>query len=153
MKHKIEAAVGVSVAIVAFLSYGVTGGDDPYISFAVSRNIADGGLTNFANTNGDKVQQSTSLMWVVLIGLLARLFQTNVVLTAHILSAVFFAAFVSVSLICLRSIAQKFAFAILVLASLPLSYWAMSGTEHPLSWFLLVMLLFRWNDRHLPLFG
>ena len=62
----------LAALFAGFLVYGASGHDDPHINFWFSHTLLEYG--ELVNYNGDRVQQTTSLLLVVLVALFSKIF-------------------------------------------------------------------------------
>ena len=136
-RSRLSAARAVLLAVVALIgplvslvAFGSTGRDDPYITFAAAEAFRE--HLSIANVNGDPFEQSTSLLFTVVLALLGALLPISTFNLGWALGFVGLSTVGVLSLLVLRSyigrgLAALGAVAITVLP--PLSYWAASGAE------------------------
>lgn len=113
----------------AFMVFGSAGHDDSHITYAAAQNLADGfGLVNI---NGDKVEQSSSLLHTILLASISKIIESPIALIGTYLSFI-------CALLCLPVFYQLLNFANIQNKHLPLamlslstafSYWSMGGLE------------------------
>ena len=134
-------------AVISFLIYGATANDDVYITLSAARAFATNGL--FSNLNGDPIEQSTTLLQVLMLTPFAAVLGPAQLPTAAWVIAIgFYVLTIVVSFVILRrSASRAVAFAGVVMVALvpSLSYWSMSGMEVSLTIFLVLCLIL-WVD-------
>lgn len=139
--------IAVVAAVISFLIYGATANDDVYITLSAARAFATNGL--FSNLNGDPIEQSTTLLQVLMLTPFAAVLGPAQLPTAAWIIAIgFYVLTIVVSFVILRRCASRaVAFAGLVMVALvpSLSYWSMSGMEVSLTIFLVLCLIL-WAD-------
>lgn len=123
----VAAVVGPLFSLLAF---GSTGRDDPYITFAAAEAFRE--HLSVANLNGEPFEQSTSLLFTVVLALLGSLLPVSTFNLGWALGFLGLSAVGVLSLLLLRryvgwGLAALGAVTITVLP--PLSYWAASGAE------------------------
>lgn len=113
--------------LVGFMVYGSSGHDDPHINFWFSHTLLEYG--QMVNYNGDRVEQTTSLLLVFLVALLNLVLPFDLVTCGYLVDI--FSAFACCVLV--SSVAKKLvpAFAmwpaLLMLASVSFMLWAFGG--------------------------
>jgi hypothetical protein len=131
---------GVLIATLSLAMFGVSGRDDPYITFSAAEAIRDSAA--LVNINGDPIEQSTTLLFTLLLVLLSAILPVPVpelgwFLSLSALVGVVITAFALLrrSLPPIRALIGSW----LVGLTPPLVYWSTSGAEQSLS--ILLALL------------
>jgi len=135
------SVIGIFSSIVAFVVVGVGGVDDSYITGWVALNISrSGSLSNF---NGDSIEQSTSLLHVLILGALRFLTRLPVPVLSYFLGIAGLIATVTVAGVVADRLfkGSGLVTALLVGTSFPLLYWSTSGLETLLVPFFLLLFL------------
>jgi hypothetical protein len=134
----LPAALFLVLGLVLFTS---TVHDDSYISYWVAHSLAEKG--QLVNYNGEAVEQSSSLTFVVLIALLSKVVPLSISTIAPLVSIL---AGMGTVLLVQRMVAAEnpalaFFGGMLAASSSALVYWSFSGMETSLAAFLGVWLL------------
>jgi len=135
------SVVGIFSSIAAFVVVGVGGVDDSYITGWVALNISrSGSLSNF---NGDSIEQSTSLLHVLILGTLRFVTRLPVPVLSYSLGIAGLIATVTVAGVVAERLykGSGLVTALLVGTSFPFLYWATSGLETLLVPFFLLLFL------------
>jgi hypothetical protein len=129
------------MAIYGFVVLGPTGRDDSYITYWVAKMIAERGAV--LNYNGDRFEQSSSLLHAFLIAVVHRVSGIALPTVGSLLSLVFGAATVALSMLLARTVSEKLTtvVGILLSVSTPLVYWSFSGMESTLDGLLSVSIV------------
>jgi hypothetical protein len=132
---------------IALFVFGPAGDDDGHITYTAAKNFADSGI--ITNNNGDLIEQSSSLLQVLLLGVEYKI-ATYISSAANIVTlGPFFSLFFA--LLCLPftySLAQRLHIknpihtSILLSVSTGFSYWAMGGLESTLTSACVLYFLF-----------
>lgn len=137
-------AVALSVLVLVLLGgllFSSTGRDDSYISYWPAQTLAhDGKMVNF---NGDRVEQSSSLLLVLILAGLHTLTGIAVPVLGPIVSILSGTAAVALAYILARRLHPGAAFlaALLTALSAYVVYWSLSGMEGPLAAALALALV------------
>lgn len=123
-------------ALSASLWRFATGIDDAHISFYVAHTLATTG--EMLNYNGERIEQSSSLLHVLLTALFARISNANVVTVGYVIPML--AGWLCLPLLWLMARREQLAAAALLCTALPLVYWTHAGLETAL--FALLLLLY-----------
>jgi hypothetical protein len=128
----------VLFALSASLWGFATGIDDAHISFYAAHALATTG--EMLNYNGERVEQSSSLLHVLLTALFARISNTNVVTVGYVIPML--AGWLCLPLLWVIARREQLAAATLLCAALPLVYWAHAGLETALFACLLLLYVY-----------
>jgi hypothetical protein len=135
------SVVGIFSSIAAFVVVGVGGVDDSYITGWVALNISrSGSLSNF---NGDSIEQSTSLLHVLILGALRFVTRLPVPVLSYFVGIAGLIATVTMAGVVAERLykGSGLVTALIVGTSFPLLYWATSGLETLLVPFFLLLFL------------
>lgn len=138
----VTGRTAVFLAVVAVLAFavlllGYTGRDDSHITYFVSQSLADGrGLINY---NGDRVEQSSSLAFSLVLGAGAWLSGLSAATLGPVLSFVFLVLSLAVAAVIVRETSFS-PLAVLGVVTMPSVYWSLSGMENSLYLLLFLML-------------
>ena len=117
------------IAILNGLLLGYTGRDDSHITYFVSDAWAAG--NNIINYNGESIEQSSTLLFTVLLGIVGYVLEFDAAFLGPLLSAFLYGLLV----ITVHSYLSLFKISKMSLYSLfsaPLFYWSLSGMENSL---------------------
>jgi len=144
-KHRGLGAVIVAAAILLFVAQGFyffssAGTDDPHITYWAAYLFAETG--QILNLNYEPVEQSSSLVHVVLLGTLYKIFGGNLVVLGKLFSIAVGALTVWVTWLIARSYCRQLPASAAVIASVStfLVYWAFGGLETTLAALLLLLV-------------
>jgi hypothetical protein len=136
----------IALAVAAFVALGVVlfpsaGWDDAYITYWAAHALAD--LGRIVNVNGDPVEQSSSLGFVVVIAILRRISGIDAPVIGRLASMAFGAATIWATAALARRLspAAGRASPILVATCAYFVYWSFGGMEATLAAWSGVMLL------------
>jgi len=138
--------IGILLMLAGFCLYGSSGQDDSHITFWASYTLKETG--EILNYNGDRIEQSSSLLLTVIIAFFSKASTIAVVTTGYLIAliAAALAIYLSWQLLDRLQLSCK-KFTIVLLATSPAFLsWASSGMEGTLAaacvlWFILV-----WGD-------
>lgn len=142
--HKLLALILFATGAATFLRWVP---DDAYISFRYARNFAEGYGLVF--NPGERVEGYSNFLWTLILGL-GQKAGIDIVKAAVTLSAVFALGTIALAMRLFDGIASDvagpstyrshlYAMSIMLVASLPMMYWATSGLEtYAAAFFLLV---------------
>ena len=117
------------IAISIILLLGYTGRDDSHITYFVSDAWAAGnGIINY---NGESIEQSSTLLFTLLLGILVYGLGVNAAFLAPLLSAFLYGLLV-ITVYSYLSLFKKSKIPLFSLLSVPLFYWSLSGMENSL---------------------
>jgi len=137
------SAITVFAITVSFLTFGSSGRDDPYITFSAAESIRDSGW--LTNINGDAIEQSTSLLFTLILAFVSNVIPISIPILGWILGFLSLGLLAVISVILLKQFlprATAYLGAMVVATLPPISYWAASGAEQVLAVaFLLSSLL------------
>jgi hypothetical protein len=122
---------------VCILLLGYTGRDDSHITYFVSQHWADTG--QYANYNGDRLEQSTTLLYALILGIFSWLSGVDAATMGPITSFAFLLIGYVVAAIFLNVTGLNKS-ALLAFFSIPMLYWSLSGMENSLYLLLLLTL-------------
>ena len=122
---------------VCILLLGYTGRDDSHITYFVSQYWADTG--QYANYNGDRIEQSTSVLYALILGVLSWLSGVDAATIGPITSFAFLLIGYVMAAIFLHFTGLNKS-ALLAFFSIPMLYWSLSGMENTLYLLLLLAL-------------
>jgi hypothetical protein len=128
----------VLFALSASLWGFATGIDDAHISFYAAHALATTG--EMLNYNGERVEQSSSLLHVLLTTLFARISNTNVVTVGYVIPML--AGWLCLPLLWVIARREQLTTATLLCTALPLVYWAHAGLETALFACLLLLYVY-----------
>lgn len=114
---------------VGFVFFGSAGRDDAHITYWAAHTLSEFG--EILNYNGDRIEQSSSLFQVVLLGVLRRLTGVPLVLLGHLSSIAFGVATVYAAYRLADNVkpGSGVPVAWLVATSAPIVYWTFGGLE------------------------
>lgn len=129
----LSTSVFILIVCVMATIFGYTGRDDSHITYYVSDAVANG--LGVININGDLVEQSTTLLYAVLLGMFVFALESPAASIAPYLSLYFLfaTAFLSGHIAWRLDASPKVIFAAL---TAPLVYWSLSGMENSFYVFL-----------------
>lgn len=136
----------VAILYMGFLLYGASGHDDPHINFWVSHTLLEQG--QFVNYNGERVEQTTSLLIVLFTALFSKLLQLDLVTAGYLVD-------IFSSLVCcvlVTRLAQRYCPSYLIWPSLltlgSTSYllWSFGGMGAVLAAMVLLLAATVWAD-------
>ncbi len=113
---------------LGFVLFPSTGGDDPYITYWSAHSLSEFG--EILNYNGDRVEQSSSLLHTIILAVLHRISNINIETLSPMLTIL--SGVITIYLAGVLSElfeVNKFAVKILTATSIPLLYWSFSGLE------------------------
>lgn len=120
------------LSFLAFFVFGSAGHDDSHITYSAAKMLADG--HGIANTNGEKIEQGTSLLHVLILGGLYYISGLELPLLGLLFS--FFmsalALVLSWQLIKITQIPTPRTALLFIAGSTAFSYWSIGGLETPL---------------------
>jgi hypothetical protein len=127
--------------ILGFVLFPFAGQDDKYITFWSARTLATEGA--FLNYNGERLEQSSSLLFTVLLGALHAITRVSLPVLAVVLSAASSVVLVWVTGRLARRLDPKLELVTRLFTAFftPVLYWAFSGTETTLAAALFVGLV------------
>jgi hypothetical protein len=133
--------VGIGSSIAAYVVVGVGGVDDSYITAWVAHNFSQHG--SLGNFNGDAIEQSTSLLHVLILGVVQFLTHLPMPLVAYLVGIAGLIATVTVAGLCAERIykGSGLVAAVLIGSSFPILYWSTAGLETTLVPFFLLLFL------------
>jgi len=132
----------ISVSVIGWLFHGPSGRDDAYKTYWPAKTLCESGL--ITNYNGESVEQSSSLLHVMLLALGA--FTTGYDIPGVALASGIFFAALSIALAWLWMRMEKvpdWASWCVLLPAPPLVYWAWSGMDTALAGFCFIFFLFQ----------
>jgi hypothetical protein len=123
----------VVLLVLGGLFYGSTGRDDAYLTYWPAHTLATSG--KIVNYNGDKVEQSSSLLHVVVLAAISRLTSLSVPATGWIVGLLSGGATVVVAILLARKIESRAGWfaGVFAATSAYLVYWSFGGLETPLA--------------------
>ncbi|MDZ7732517.1 MAG: hypothetical protein U5R31_04855 [Acidimicrobiia bacterium] len=126
------------VPVLGFSLFGSTGRDDDYISFFAADSLATSG--EILNYNGDRIEQSSSLLHTVVLGVLGWLTPVAVPTLGLVVGVLAACATVVVAGALAERIVPgtRFLAGVLTALATPFLYWAFGGLETSLAALLLV---------------
>jgi hypothetical protein len=129
------------VPVAGFALFGSTGRDDAYITFWVAEGLASTG--RIANYNGAAIEQSSSLLHVVVLAVLRRLTSLPMPTLAFWLGIIAAATCVPTAMAIARRIDRRAALpaGLFVATCGPAVYWAFGSLETPLATLALLAFL------------
>lgn len=133
--------LGLLVAATSLALFGASGRDDPYITFSAAEAILESG--RLVNINGDPIEQSTTLLFTLLLAGLGWITGVSIPLLGWIVGFAALAAITPTAFAILRqTLNTSRALIAATVASLtpPLVYWSASGAEQSLAIFLTLVL-------------
>lgn len=136
------AAGGVVIAALSVALFGVSGRDDPYITFSAAEAIRDTG--SLVNINGDEIEQSTTLLFTLVLAGLSAIVPLPTPELGWLLGMLFLVALVVTSFGILRRTVPSHRAVIgawVVGLTPPLVYWATSGAEQTMGVALVLMCI------------
>lgn len=141
-KDPVLYVFGLSLFLAVFL-FGYAGRDDAHITYFVSDMVAQGkGVVNY---NGDRIEQSSSYLFATLLGWFVYLTNSKAADVGPFFSALWL--IVSAAYIVRQCVLRQAGLLpIMVLASTPIVYWAISGMENSFYFFLILLLIFNLDD-------
>lgn len=128
-------------AFILVFIYGLSGHDDSHITYSTAKNFAESG--QILSTNGERVEQGSSLLHVLLLGGLSKLISVEPASIGQFFS-VFFAVLCLLMMpkLC-RALGVNPAIALpMMILSVSFSYWAVGGLETPLYTFTILFIVF-----------
>lgn len=141
-QHYTQLVAAITLMLIGFFVFGPAGHDDSHITYAVALQLTDTG--QILNINGERVEQGSSLLHVVMLALLFKLPWLSPP-TLGIL----FTLFVAIACIPLQwrlakelQIKRPSIAVLLLVLSTSFSYWAVGGLEAPLVALLMLWLVF-----------
>ncbi len=141
-------AAGVILAAAGFLLLGSSGRDDAHITYWASHALANFG--EIVNYNGDRVEQSSSLLQVVLLAFAETFTGLDVVTLGKFSSIIFGVLSVIAAGIFAENLTKSFfhgLFAALLVSAYPyVIYWSYGGLESTLVSFAGFLILFAISD-------
>lgn len=133
--------------LAGYYLYGSAGHDDSHITFWASYTLSEFG--EILNYNGDRIEQSSSLLLTLLIALLAMVFQADVVTLGYVIT--YFSG--AIALILTWQLGRRFLpnaaniIALILLATSPaFMLWNTSGMESTLAAACLLAFVLCWGD-------
>jgi len=137
----IPLLMGILFLIAGFCLYGSAGHDDSHITFWASYTLSEFG--EIVNYNGDRLEQSSSLLQTLLTAFFAFIFQADVVTVGYLITNLAGA----VAILLTWRLSQPSIFPILLLASSPaFLLWNTSGMESTLAAACLLWFVLCWGD-------
>ena len=139
--HLLAVVCCILFVVTSFLLYGSAGHDDSHITFWASYTLSEFG--EIVNYNGDRIEQSSSLLLTLLTALLAKVLHADVVSAGYVLTLLSGAA----ALWLTWQVAEENCnfFAVLLLASSPaFLLWNSSGMESTLAALCLLWFIQQW---------
>jgi len=150
MPNKIQTlppVIAVVFLLTGFCLYGSAGHDDSHITFWASYTLKEFG--EILNYNGDRIEQSSSLLLTVLTALLAKLFQADVVTSGYVLTLLSGAG----AILMTWKLAARFNLtrlpltATIILTTSPaFLLWNTSGMESTLAALCLLWFVIQWAE-------
>lgn len=135
----LSVGIGILFLAACVVLLGYTGRDDSHITYFVSDALAEGrGLINY---NGVRLEQSSSLLFALILGGVGWLTGLPAAATGYFVSLAFLLFSMALSALLLRRAHAKPALAVIALCVPPAVYWALSGMENSLYLLLLVGLV------------
>jgi hypothetical protein len=142
---------------VCFFVFGSSGQDDPYITFSAAKFLAE--EHHIANINGEAVEQGSSVLHVVILGVSHALTGISLSALGMFYSLLFGAlCFPLTYILALQlSIRLKVIPLALLSVSTAFTYWSMGSLESTLTAFVVLLLIntainyLQHNQRYLPL--
>jgi len=133
--------VGLLIAAASLALFGASGRDDPYITFSAAEAIMEYG--RLANINGDPIEQSTTLLFTLLLAGLGWITGVSVPLLGWIVGFAALAGIAPLAYTILRQSltnTRALVAAAVVTVTPPLVYWSASGAEQSLAILLTFFL-------------
>ena len=135
------------LVLAGLVLFGSGGRDDAHITYWPAYTLANFG--QILNYNGDRIEQSSSLLQVALLAAFARITGLEIVTLGHLSSIVFGVASVAFTFTLVTKAANRtagFAAAILTAMSPYFVYWSFGGLESTLVSFAGVLLIMTATD-------
>ena len=126
--------------LLGFMSFPSTGSDDPYITYWAAYALSEFG--EIINYSGEKIEQSSSLLHVLILAILHLITNINIPTISPILTilgglaSIYYTGQLSKFLNINSFVAQ-----LLVSTSIPLLYWSYSGLETSLIGLIILLLI------------
>ncbi|MEZ5538394.1 MAG: hypothetical protein R3E63_00195 [Pseudomonadales bacterium] len=134
----------IAILYGGFLIYGAAGHDDPHINFWFSHTLLEQG--QLVNYNGDRVEQTTSLLIVLLTALFSKILQLDLVTAGYLVDI--FSSFACCVVV--TKLAQRYCRglmlwpALLALSSTSLLLWSFGGMGAVLAAVVLLVAAVVW---------
>ena len=125
--------LGLLIAVASLSLFGASGRDDPYITFSAAEAIME--YARLANINGDPLEQSTTLLFTLILAGLGWMTGVSVPLLGWLVS---FSALIAIAPLAYTILSQRLTTtralvaAAIVITTPPLVYWSASGAEQSL---------------------
>ena len=120
--------VAIAGLILAILMVGYAGNDDKFITYFVADAIASG--DGLVNLNGQKVEQSSTVLFTYILALVASLTGRITAEVGYGVSTFFHLACLWPLALIFRQFAMHWAYGVLILLAPPILYWGASGMEN-----------------------
>ncbi|MCB1615103.1 MAG: hypothetical protein KDI30_03720, partial [Pseudomonadales bacterium] len=145
--HSPFSALAFSFLVIAlgFISYVSTGHDDSHITFWASHTLLEQG--EILNYNGDRIEQSSTLLFTLLIAATAFVTTINVIDSGYLLGIFFAGANIAMTLLVAQKAAinRPVALAIILASSPSYLFWSFSGMETTLTAFCILAFIYSWD--------
>lgn len=145
--YSLPLVIAALFLLAGFCLYGSAGHDDSHITFWASYTLKEFG--EIVNYNGDRIEQSSSLLLTLLTALLASILRNDVVTTGYLLTMLAGAAALVMTwrLTTKQSQANMAFVATIILATSPaFLLWNTSGMESTLTALCLLWFITQWAE-------
>jgi len=147
-KNSIPLLIATGFLITGFLLYGSAGHDDSHITFWASYTLKEFG--EIINYNGDRIEQSSSLLLTVITAFTAFILRSDVVTTGYVITMLSGAAAIVMTwVLAKRTLLYKDSYflTLVCLATSPaFLLWNTSGMESTLAALCLLWFITQWGD-------
>ena len=134
--------LGIAFFHGIFLYGGSSGRDDIYITYAAAQALSD--LNKFVNYNGEAIEQSTSLLHVIILAILHKISNIDIPVIGLYFSILMGGFTILAAWRLAIFLEMPFAWFVAVFCALfpYLVYWSFGGLETPLVAFIVILLVY-----------